>query len=107
MAGAQAAGHRDVGISSIIDLYLANHLSAVMGPVQLSELSQELKPAPRRPGRRQCREDQGAAVSREGWRAGRLGEGGLVPMDHLGCLASRDVPVPGQHSLVKQGVGTQ
>lgn len=28
--------------------YLANHLGAVMGPVQLSELSRELKPAPAR-----------------------------------------------------------
>lgn len=52
MAGAQAAGHRDVGISSIIELYLANHLSAVMGPVQLSDLSQELKPAPEKAGTR-------------------------------------------------------
>lgn len=54
--------------------------------------------------RRQCREDQGAAAPREAQLANWVGES-LVPMDCLGCLASRDVPVPGQLSLVKQGVG--
>lgn len=45
--------------------YLANHLSAVMGPVQLSELSQELKPAPARgPARRQRQEGQGRVLRR-------------------------------------------
>lgn len=49
-----AIGHRDAVSPPLSRLYLANHLGAVMGPVQLSELSQELKPAPARgPDRRQ------------------------------------------------------
>lgn len=47
-----AIGHGDTVSPPLSRPYLANHLSAVMGPVQLSELSQELKPAPARgPGR--------------------------------------------------------
>lgn len=44
-----AIGHGDAVSPPLSRLYLTNHLSAVMGPVQLSELSQELKPAPARP----------------------------------------------------------
>lgn len=43
-----AIGHGDTVSSPLSRPYLANHLSAVMGPVQLSKLSQELKPAPAR-----------------------------------------------------------
>lgn len=49
-----------------------------MGPVQLSELSQELKPAPEEAGRRrQCREDLVAVAPGEDL-AGQLGEGCLA-----------------------------
>lgn len=41
----RAIGHRDAVSPPLSRPYLANHLGAVMGPVQLSELSQELKPA--------------------------------------------------------------
>lgn len=43
-----AIGHGEAVSPPLSRRYLANHLSAVMGPVQLSELSQELKPAPAR-----------------------------------------------------------
>lgn len=43
-----AIGHGEAESPPLSRQYLANHLSAVMGPVQLSELSQELKPAPAR-----------------------------------------------------------
>lgn len=43
------------------------------------------------------------AAPRQGWLANYVKEG-LVPMDCPGCLASLDVPVSGQLSLVKQGV---
>lgn len=43
-----AIGHGDAVSPPLSRLYLANHLGAVMGPVQLSELSRELKPAPAR-----------------------------------------------------------
>lgn len=85
-----------MGISSIIEPYLANHLSAVMGPVQLSELSQELKPAPEEAGRRQCREDLVAVAPGEGL-AGQLGEG---------CLANTAMSLSlGSCAWVKLGVG--
>lgn len=84
-----------MGISSIIELYLANHLSAVMGPVQLSELSQELKPAPEEAGTGDSAGRTRLWLLQE--RAGgRLGEGGLVPMDCPGCLVSWELPVSGQ-----------
>ena len=43
-----AIGHGDAVSPPLSRPYLPNHLGAVMGPVQLSELSQELKPAPAR-----------------------------------------------------------
>lgn len=43
-----AIGHGDAISPPLSRPYLPNHLGAVMGPVQLSELSQELKPAPAR-----------------------------------------------------------
>ena len=43
-----AIGHGEAESPPLSRQYLANHLSAVMGPVQLSELSQELKPVPAR-----------------------------------------------------------
>lgn len=51
--------------------YLPNHLGAVMGPVQLSELSQELKPVPARgPGWETARGGPGCSCMGEGWRTG-------------------------------------
>lgn len=62
-----AIGHGDTVSPPLSRPYLANHLSAVMGPVQLSELSQELKPAPARgPAGRQFREDWASAGKAEG-----------------------------------------
>lgn len=46
--GARAIGHGAALSLPLSRPYLANHLGAVMGPVQLSELSPELKPVPAR-----------------------------------------------------------
>lgn len=71
-----AIGHGDAVSPPLSRPYLANHLSAVMGPVQLSELSQELKPAPARgPAGRQFREGWSPAgkARREGGKLAWLG----------------------------------
>ena len=79
--GGWAIGHGDAVSPPLSRPYLANHLSAVMGPVQLSELSQELKPAPARgPDGRQFRADGASAgtAKRQRGTAGLAGApGGL------------------------------
>lgn len=69
-----AIGHGEAVSPPLSRWYLANHLSAVMGPVQLSELSQELKPAPARgPDQETVRGRLGS-----GWQS-REGEGDYWP----------------------------
>lgn len=79
--------------------YLANHLGAVMGPVQLSELSQELKPAPAGggPDWETVRGDQASAARGEGLasRAGPLVLGGIEPVDQKGKPRQEALQDPG------------
>ena len=91
-----AIGHGDAVSPPLSRPYLANHLSVVMGPVQLSELSRELKPAPARGlDRETVRADQAlvgkARMERRTWPGPMRA---WVPTDHQGHCSESGGGVP-------------
>lgn len=65
-------GRRDALSPPLSGLYLPNHLGAVMGPVQLSQLSQRLKLRPPGPAEMHKRTDLGQLSRQPGGDPGAL-----------------------------------